>query len=68
MPGLPAAKAGLVAGDVITSIDGHTITSPTSLSTVLGTHHGGDKLDIHWTTAAGKSKHATITAIAGPAK
>lgn len=64
----PAARAGIVAGDVITSIGGHRVTSATSLSSVMDGYHGGDKLRVEWTTATGKSKHATITTIAGPAK
>lgn len=64
----PAARAGIVAGDVITSIGGHRVTSATSLSSVMDGYHGGDKLKVEWTTATGKSKHATITTVAGPAK
>ncbi len=64
----PAARAGIVAGDVITSIGGRRVTSATSLSSVMDGYHGGDKLKVEWKTATGKTKHATITTIAGPAK
>lgn len=64
----PAARAGVVAGDVITSIGGHRVTSATSLSSVMDGYHGGDKLKVEWKTVTGAAKHATITTIAGPAK
>ncbi len=35
LSGTPAAQAGLTAGDVIVSVDGQTVDSPTTLSTLL---------------------------------
>ena len=66
--GGPAAKAGIVAGDVIVSIDGRAVADPAGLTALMAGHHGGDKVSVKWTTAAGKSEHATITTIAGPAR
>lgn len=63
----PAARAGIVAGDVITAIGAAPVTSATSLRTVMDAHHGGDKVVVKWTTATGASRHATITTIDGPA-
>src|SRR5581483_2536575 len=38
----PAGQVGLAAGDVIVSLDGTTIDSPTALVTALTAHHPGD--------------------------
>jgi S1-C subfamily serine protease len=50
----PANKAGLVAGDVITSIDGQSVTSGSALQTILLTKKPGDtiKLTYHVNTNA----------------
>src|SRR5262249_12940990 len=42
LPGEAAQKAGLVAGDTITSIDGRSVDSPSALSNVMLGHHPGD--------------------------
>ena len=65
--GAPAAKSGLVAGDVITSLDGTAIDSPTALTTALRNHHPGDKVSVRWVTQAGQDRTATITLTTGPA-
>ncbi len=65
--GLPAAQAGLVAGDVITALGGTTITSPTDLTTAMATHKVGDKVSITYTDQSGASHTATVTLVQGPA-
>ncbi len=65
--GSPAAGAGLVAGDTITSINGQTVDSSTSLSTLTKVHHPGDKVSVGWTTASGAGRSATVTLATGPA-
>lgn len=62
----PAAKIGLQAGDVITSVDGKKITTVTDLTTVLRTKDPGDKVSVTW-SRNGTTKTATATLIAGPA-
>ena len=42
----PANKAGLVAGDVITSIDGQSVTSGSALQTILLTKKPGDTIEL----------------------
>jgi S1-C subfamily serine protease len=59
-PNGPAAKAGLAAGDVITTLDGTTISSNTALQAVLARHHGGDTISIGWTTQ-GTTHHGQVT-------
>lgn len=45
IPDGPAAKAGIAANDVITSIDGKAITSPQDLSAAIAKHKSGEKID-----------------------
>ena len=42
----PAARAGLRAGDVITALDGHEISSPDELQSAVGNHRPGDAVTI----------------------
>ena len=45
--GSPAARAGLHAGDLITSVDGSAIHGPSGLIAVIAAHKPGDKLTLH---------------------
>ena len=65
--GGPARRAGLVAGDVITSVDGQHISSPTTLQTVLQRHHPSDRVQIGWKDQSGQTHTATIQLTTGPA-
>jgi S1-C subfamily serine protease len=67
LSGSPAATAGLAAGDVITSVAGQTVTSPTQISSILSSDHPGDKVSVTWTDTSGASHTASITLAAGPA-
>jgi S1-C subfamily serine protease len=67
VPGSAAAQAGLAAGDQITSIAGHTVTSSSDIQSVLSNYHPGDKISIGWTDQSGQSQTATVTLAAGPA-
>jgi S1-C subfamily serine protease len=66
VPGGPVAKAGVIGGDVITSLDGHSVTSSEGLSRLMITHHPGDHVTLGWVTASGQSRTATITLASGP--
>ena len=61
-----AQAAGLAAGDVITSVDGQTVTSDTSLSQALSGDRPGQSIQITWTDSSGASHTATATLQAGP--
>jgi S1-C subfamily serine protease len=63
----PVAQAGLSAGDTITALGGHRITSATSIRSALTGYHPGDRISISWTDQAGQSHTATITLATGPA-
>jgi S1-C subfamily serine protease len=64
--GAPAASAGLVAGDVITSFDGQAVGTATALSHIIVTLHPGDKVEIGWLDAGGQSHTATVVLATGP--
>lgn len=68
MSGGPAASAGLSAGDVITAIDGHEISSPSSITSLILTKKPGAKVTISHTDRFGASHSTTITLASGPAQ
>ena len=65
--GTPAASAGLVAGDVITSFGGHTVTSARALSSVLDADQPGTRAELDWVGINGARHSATVTLGTGPA-
>ena len=67
LQGTPAAGAGLTGGDVITSVDGHSVSSPSALQAALEEHHPGDKVTIGWTDQAGQAQSGSLTLANGPA-
>jgi S1-C subfamily serine protease len=62
----PAQEAGLAPGDVITSVNNQTVTTPQSLTTLLAPHHPGDKVSIGWSDSSGQSHTATVQLTSGP--
>ena len=64
--GGPVAKAGLGAGDIITAIDGHAVTSQPALVSALLVHHPGDKVTVSWTDRLGTKHAARVTLASGP--
>ena len=65
--GTPAAAAGLGQGDVVTALDGKSVSTGTDITEILVGHHPGDKVSIAWTDAGGQSHTATLTLGTGPA-
>jgi len=65
--GGPAQRAGLVAGDVIITVDGRHISGPTTLQQTLQQHHPGDSVEISWKDQSGRIHTATIQLTTGPA-
>jgi S1-C subfamily serine protease len=65
--GTPAATAGLVAGNVITAVDGVAVTTTDALSALIAAHEVGDSVTLSYTTAAVLASTATVTLMAGPA-
>lgn len=66
-PGMPAASAGIVQGDTITSVDGSPVHSTADLTALLHQHRPGDRVTIDWTDRAGRARSAPVTLAAGPA-
>jgi S1-C subfamily serine protease len=65
--GTPAASAGLQVGDVVTSVDGKSVSSAQDLATTIAGHHPGDRITLGWTDGSGQSHTATVTLATGPA-
>lgn len=66
LSGYPAARLGLAQGDVITAVDGQTVSSATGLTDLLSTHHPGDTVTLHWVDSSGGSHSATVKLAGGP--
>jgi S1-C subfamily serine protease len=64
--GSAAAKAGIAAGDRITSLDGQKVTDNTSLRSIIAPHHPGDTVSITWVDSSGKTHKASVTFGTGP--
>ncbi|QRP49121.1 S1C family serine protease [Amycolatopsis sp. FDAARGOS 1241] len=64
--GGPAAAAGLTGGDVITAVDGKAVDSATTLTTLMDTHHPGDKLTVTVVDQTGQQHDVSITPANGP--
>jgi S1-C subfamily serine protease len=62
----PAQEAGLAEGDTITSVNGHSVDSPTALSSLLSPYKPGDKVAIGWTDSSGQTDTATVSLSSGP--
>jgi S1-C subfamily serine protease len=63
----PAAAAGIGAGDTITAVGGHSVSSADSLRSVLAGYEPGQSVNVSWTGPDGTSHSATVTLIVGPA-
>jgi S1-C subfamily serine protease len=66
--GSAAYKAGFVAGDVITSIDGQSVTTGTDLQTILLTKKPGDTIHVDYLNASGVAKTVSVVLGSGPAQ
>ncbi len=64
--GGPAASAGLAAGDVITAIDGRTVASPTTVSSLIVTMKPGAKITVTYTDQNGGRHTVRVTLGSGP--
>jgi S1-C subfamily serine protease len=59
--GAPAAQAGLVRGDVITSVNGTAINSADDLTAQTSASHPGDKFAVKYVDRYGTGHTATVT-------
>jgi S1-C subfamily serine protease len=59
-----AAEAGLASGDVIVSVDGHAVTSPSQLTSLTEQSRPGQKVSVTWVSPNGQRHTGTI--VLGP--
>jgi S1-C subfamily serine protease len=64
----PASAAGLQAGDVIVAVNGHTVTSATSLHQVVSNYRPGNSVAITWVDTSGNKHTGSLKLAAGPVK
>jgi S1-C subfamily serine protease len=64
--GSPAEQAGLGRGDVIVALDGATVDSATTLTTLIGQHHPGDQVTLQWVDSTGQRQSAPVGLVPGP--
>ena len=64
--GGPADQAGLVVGDVITALDGHSVTSPQGLTNVILTEKPGNSVSVTYLDTAGQQQTVTVVLASGP--
>jgi S1-C subfamily serine protease len=63
----PASSAGLVAGDVITSLGGSTVHSAPALTSLMQRYHPGARVQVGWTDSTGSRHSVTLRLATGPA-
>jgi S1-C subfamily serine protease len=68
MANTPASNAGLVAGDVITSFDGHTVSTPAQLSGLEYSLKPGDTATITYVNSSGDQESLSFALTTGPAQ
>ncbi len=61
-----AADAGLASGDVIISVDGHPVTSPSELTSLTEKSRPGQKVSVTWVDPSGQKHTGTIVLGAHP--
>ncbi len=64
--GTPASADGMAPGDVITRVNGTTVTSPATLKTTLMQLRPGNQVTVSWTAVTGQQVTKTITLAAAP--
>jgi S1-C subfamily serine protease len=64
--GTPASSVGMIPGDVITSLGGKAVSSPSSLVGILGVLHNGQTVSVTWATPSGSTTTKSMTLIAAP--
>jgi S1-C subfamily serine protease len=62
----PAASAGITAGDVITAVDGHSVTSPDSLSAILQGYRPGTTVSVTWVDTSGGHHTSNLDLLQDP--
>ncbi len=66
--GTAASTRGLASGDVITSVDGQTVTTPGSLTGITAKYHAGAVVSVTWIGVRGNKHTVSMKLGAGPAR
>jgi len=66
--GGPADEAGLTQGDVITAIDGRTVTSPSTISGIVLSEKPGATVTVTYVDQTGATDSVSVTLGTGPAQ
>lgn len=66
IPGTPAASSPLAAGDMITSLDGHAVSSATALAGLVASLHPGDTVRIGYVNLNGVAATLSLKLASGP--
>ena len=66
--GTPANRAGLVAGEVITSIDGQPATTGSELQTILLAKRPGETIHVDYLNLSGVAQSVSVVLGSGPAQ
>jgi S1-C subfamily serine protease len=66
--GTAVNDAGIVPGDVITSVNGQAVSTPDSLRSRTANYHPGSAVSIGWEDTSGGKHTTSITLGAGPAR
>ncbi|MEZ5126054.1 MAG: trypsin-like peptidase domain-containing protein [Thermoleophilia bacterium] len=66
LPDTPAQSAGVQEGDVITGLDGSSISSASELTAALGLLDPGDTVEVTWIDPSGVEHGASVVLMAGP--
>jgi S1-C subfamily serine protease len=64
--GTPAANAGVTAGDVITAVGRHSVTSPSGLTVVMQQFRPGTSIPMTWVDISGRTHSHSVVLVAAP--
>jgi S1-C subfamily serine protease len=66
--GTPASAQGLGPGDVILSVEGQAITTPSSLTSITALYHPGGVVSVVWESVGGTRHTSSMVLGSGPAR
>jgi S1-C subfamily serine protease len=66
LPDTPAGRAGLLAGDVITAVDGIPVNSATDLSNIMDQRRPGNTVMLTWIDRFGNPRTVPVVLAKGP--
>ena len=66
--GTPAFKSGIRVGDVITGVNGQSVSNANALTTIMRKYHPGATVSLTWVDTGRQNHTSSVTLIEGPAK